>query len=213
MIARAKRPPAAANPVAAVGPEYWYAACGTRSASAPGIAGPPRASIVRTSFASWAPSAGYQRPARCASLMRGTGPVVPLISPPPTPGGSCRLVPEREPESSDVGARKASDAAHDLDGLEQAAIRDRRLVVAATHGRFVRRSGVQQVEADGVPRARVERPPDGGATPAAAETAALGRARLLRHRATSTEKARDESTGTDPLPPVAQPVTWHLPRW
>src|SRR2546430_1918692 len=86
-------------------------------------------------------SAGYQRPARCGSLTDGTGPAI-------TRWRSRRrtlLVAEGEPQALHVGAGEAGRAAHHLERVDQAAVRDRRLVVAAAHGGLARAPPVQDV--------------------------------------------------------------------
>src|SRR5438445_160712 len=131
-------------------------------------------------------AAGYQRPARCGSLTDGTGPAI-------TPWRSRRrvlLVAEGKPQALHVGAGEAGRAAHHLERVEQAAVRDRRLVVAAAHGRLARTPRVQDVVPDRVAGAGVAGARDRGAAPAAAERAAL----LPIHRPSCTEKAADEST-------------------
>src|SRR2546426_1141398 len=84
---------------------------------------------------------GYQRPARCGSLTDGSGPAITV----PRSRRRALLVPEGEPQALHVGAGKAGRAAHHLEGIEQAAVRDRRLVVAAAHGGLARAPRVQDV--------------------------------------------------------------------
>src|SRR5205823_4969735 len=55
------------------------------------------------------------------------------------------LVPEGEPQALHVGADKAGRAAHHLERVEQAAVRDRRLVVAAAHDGLARSPRVPDV--------------------------------------------------------------------
>src|SRR2546428_432703 len=117
--------------------------------------------------------------ARGGSLTDGTGPAI-------TPWRSRRrvlLVAEGKPQALHVGAGEAGRAAHHLERVEQAAVRDRRLVVAAAHGRLARTPRVQDVVPDRVAGAGVA----GALGPGAAPPAPAGGALL-----------------PTPLPPVAR---------
>src|SRR5439155_8511 len=166
------------------------------TATTPDRGEPPAASSSSTRRASAAGAAGYQRPARCGSLTDGTGPAI-------TPWRSRRrvlLVAEGKPQALHVGAGEAGRAAHHLERVEQAAVRDRRLVVAAAHGRLARTPRVQDVVPDRVAGAGVAGALDRGAAPAAAERAAL----LRIHRPSCTEQSAAEAAdsyrhrGVDP---------------
>src|SRR5207249_5160512 len=79
------------------------------------------------------------------------------------------LVAEGEPQALHVGAGEAGRAAHHLERVDQAAVRDRRLVVAAAHGGLARAPRVQDVVPHRVAGAGVAGAPDGDPAPAAAE--------------------------------------------
>src|SRR5207253_2941014 len=114
---------------------------------------------------------GYQRPARCGSLTDGRGPAITV----PRSRRRALLVPEGEPQALHVGAGKAGRAAHHLERVEQAAVRDRRLVVAAAHGGLARAPRVQDVVPHRVAGAGVAGALGHAAAPAAAEPAGLPR--------------------------------------
>src|SRR5439155_15400437 len=126
----------------------------------------PPASISRTDAASTSAAAGYQRPARCGSLMRGRGPAGSLID---ILRSRSWLVAEPEPEAAHLGLAEAPRAAHHVDGLQHAPIRDGRLVVPAPHGSLFRAAGAQEVVADDIAGPRVPRAVDGGSAAGAAE--------------------------------------------
>src|SRR3989454_646834 len=137
---------------------------GTRARAAVASA----SSSSRTLCPSSAGATGYQRPARCGSLTDGRGPAITV----PRSRRRALLVPEGEPQALHVGAGKAGRAAHHLERVEQAAVRDRRLVVAAAHGGLARAPRVQDVVPHRVAGAGVAggpRPPPppagGGAAP------------------------------------------------
>src|SRR5207249_7475149 len=149
----------------------------------------PLASISRTDAASTSAAAGYQRPARCGSLTRGRGPAGSLIDilrsrswisfahahgyPSLTLMDIRRsrswLVAETEPEAAHLWLAEAPRAAHHVDGLQHAPVRDGRLVVPAPHGSLFRAAGAQEVVADDIAGPRVPRAVDGGSAAGAAE--------------------------------------------
>src|SRR5881396_3061949 len=107
----------------------------------------PLASISRTDAASTSAAAGYQRPARCGSLTRGRGPAGSLID---ILRSRSWIVFETEPEAAHLWLAEAPRAAHHVDGLQHAPVRDGRLVVPAPHGSVFRAAGAQEVVADDI---------------------------------------------------------------
>src|SRR5205823_9135941 len=137
----------------------------------------PLASISRTDAASTSAAAGYQRPARCGSLTRGRGPAGSLIDILDILRSRSWLVAEPEPEAAHLWLAEAPRAAHHVDGLQHAPVRDGRLVVPAPHGSVFRAAGAQEVVADDIAGPRVPRAVDGGAAARAVE----GRRRARVH--------------------------------